>query len=224
MCGRYSLTSGAEILKNHFELKLAPVVETRYNISPSQTCAVIIQEKNNTRQLTSMTWGLIPHWSNDPTKQFSMFNARSETAAVKPSFREPFKNRHCLIPADGYYEWVTEKTGKKAYRIATEDQRTFAFAGIWDVWKSSDAEIFSFAILTTQSCPKFRSIHDRMPIIIQRKNYSDWLINSHTEKCLSDNVSSALIASQVSNRINNPRNDGPDVCLPLTRGKVRITS
>jgi len=214
MCGRYSLTSGSEMLKTHFALQSVPVMEARYNISPSQTCAVIIQAKNGSRQLTSMRWGLIPHWSNGPSNQFSLFNARSETAAVKPSFREPFETRHCLIPADGYYEWATEKTGKKAYRIATEDQLTFAFAGIWDVWRSSDAEIFSFAILTTQSTPKFRSIHHRMPIIIQRKNYSDWIINSHTHKCLSGNVSSALIASQLSNRINNPRNDGPDVWLP----------
>ena len=214
MCGRYSLTSGAEILKTHFELQSAPVLETRYNISPSQACAVIIQAKNSTRQVTSMRWGLIPHWSKGPTNQFSMFNARSETAAVKPSFRDPFKNRHCLIPADGYYEWAAEKTGKKAYRITTEDQLTFAFAGIWDLWETPDEEIFSFAILTTQSCPKLIAIHHRMPIIIQRKYYSDWLINSHTQECLSGNVSPTLIASQLSNKINNPRNDGPDVWLP----------
>jgi putative SOS response-associated peptidase YedK len=161
-----------------------------------------------------MRWGLIPHWSKGPTNQFSMFNARSETAAVKSSFREPLKNQHCLIPADGYYEWVAEKNGKKAYRITTEHRLTFAFAGIWDLWQTSDAKIFSFAILTTHSCPKLSAIHHRMPIIIQRKYYSDWLTNSRTQKCLSGNSSATLIVSQVSNRINNPRNDGPDVWLP----------
>ena len=145
----------------------------------------------------------------NPPEQFS------EEKNVQWKIKVPGSgNSTPVIWGDQLFVLTAEKTGKKAYRITTEHQLTFAFAGIWDLWETPDAEIFSFSILTTQSCPELSAIHHRMPIIIQQKYYSDWLTNSHTKECLSGNVSPTLIASQVSNKINNPRNDGPDVWLP----------
>ena len=119
MCGRYSFASDVEVLTKIFKLKSAPSMAPRYNISPSQKCAVILKIKNGERYMSSMRWGLVPRWSKGPNNQFSMFNARSETADTKPAFRDSFKNRHCLIPADGYYEWKTNATGKQALEIMT---------------------------------------------------------------------------------------------------------
>lgn len=214
MCGRYSFASDAEVLTKIFKLKSAPSMAPRYNISPSQKCAVILKIKDGERYMSSMRWGLVPRWSKGPNNQFSMFNARSETAHTKPAFRESFKNRHCLIPADGYYEWKTNATEKQAYRIITKEKSAFAFAGLWDSWKGYCTQVYSFTILTLQSCPEVSGIHHRMPIIVRRKYYNDWLTAKNTDNCISDNDGPNLKALKVSNKINDPRNENPDVWLP----------
>ena len=210
MCGRYSFTSGAEILTSTFGLKTAPSLKPRYNISPAQKCPVILKIDNGEKYLSSMRWGLIPHWSKGPNSQFSMFNARSETANSKPAFCDSFEKRHCLIPADGYYEWTTTETAKQAYRITTENETTFGFAGLWDIWEGDSGPIYSFTILTSQSCPEVSAIHHRMPIIIRRDHYNDWLTAVDTETCLSNHDCSQLKAVPVSPNVNNPSNGNPD--------------
>ena len=212
MCGRYSLTSNTEVLVTQFKLQTTSALKPRYNISPSQNCPVITQNKDRTRKIQSMRWGLVPHWSKRLDKKLLLFNARSETIDTKPSFKYSFRHRHCLVPADGYYEWVTDHLGKAAHRITMKSEPTFAFAGLWDVWHDRSNTIYSFTILTTQACPQLERIHHRMPVIIEPEHYSTWLANK--EDGLSKKNHSAFTTTKVGNGVNNPQNDGPDLWLP----------
>ena len=212
MCGRYSLASNTEDLTGHFELQTAYTLKPRYNISPSQNCPIITQNKDKTRKLRSMRWGLVPHWSKGLDHKFSLFNGRSETSDTKASFKYSFRNRHCLVPADGYYEWVTDRSGKTAHRITIKSEPTFAFAGLWDIWQDQSNAIYSFTILTTPACSQLKTLHHRMPVIINPQHYSAWLANK--ENGLSEKNDPVFTTSKVGNRVNDPRNDGPDLWLP----------
>ena len=212
MCGRYSLTSNMEDLAAHFALQTTYTLKPRYNISPSQNCPIITQNKDKTRKLRSMRWGLVPHWSKGLDHKFSLFNARSETIDRKASFKYSFRNRHCLVPADGYYEWVTDRSGKTAHRITIKSEPTFAFAGLWDIWQDQSNVIYSFTILTTPACSQLKPLHHRMPVIIKPQYYSTWLANK--EDGLSEKNDPVFTTSKVGNRVNDPRNDGPDLWLP----------
>ena len=212
MCGRYSLASNTEDLTGHFELQTAYTLKPRYNISPSQNCPIITQNKDKTRKLRSMRWGLVPHWSKGLDHKFSLFNARSETIDRKASFKYSFRNRHCLVPADGYYEWVTDRSGKTAHRITIKSEPTFAFAGLWDIWQDQSNTIYSFTILTTPACSQLQTLHHRMPVIVNPQHYSSWLANK--ENGLSERNDPVFTTTTVGNKVNDPRNDGPDLWLP----------
>ena len=212
MCGRYSLASNTEDLTEHFELQTAYTLKPRYNISPSQNCPVITQNKDKTRKLRSMRWGLVPHWSKGLDHKFSLFNARSETIDRKASFKYSFRIRHCLVPADGYYEWVTDRSGKTAHRITIKSEPNFAFAGLCDIWQDQSKTIYSFTILTTHTCSQLETLHHRMPVIIKPQHYSTWLGNK--DDALSKKNDPLFTTTKVGNRVNDPRNDGPDLWLP----------
>jgi putative SOS response-associated peptidase YedK len=178
MCGRYRLSRRKQLVEEYFES--APWDDDwnpRYNIAPTQQIPVVRQHpKEPIRQLSLMKWGLIPSWAKSPTGAASMVNARSETAASKPAFRDPLKYRRCLIPADGFYEWKRMPTGKQPYSFEVNDGELFAFAGLWDGWRDASGQwIKTCSILTTTPNAVTATVHDRMPAILDPDNYDLWL-------------------------------------------------
>ena len=173
MCGRYRLSRRKELAAEYFEWDFAQVDwEPRYNIAPTQQVPVIRQHpREPVRQASLMRWGLIPSWAKDPSIATSSINAKSETAATKPSFRDPLKFRRCLIPADGFYEWKKTGVSKKPYCIEVNDGELFAFAGLWDGWKDpSRSWVKTCSILTTTPNAVTSILHDRMPVIQRSRN------------------------------------------------------
>ncbi len=160
-----------------------------------------------------MRWGLIPSWVRDLAMGRSLINARGETVAEKPAFQTPFRQRRCLVPADGYYEWKREGAGKQPYHIRLNDDRPFAFAGLWDRWNDGKGKIIeSCAILTTTSNERLAPIHDRMPVILPPVAYEPWLdpgLQDATRLVafLTPYPADAMIATPVGSRVNDPRVD-----------------
>jgi putative SOS response-associated peptidase YedK len=200
-----------------FELLREADWSPRYNISPTQQVAVIrkIQEG---RALSLMKWGLVPAWSKDPKKGPPLINARSESIATKPSFRDAFRKRRCLIPADGFYEWKATGTKvKQPYHIRFEDGRPFAFAGLWEHWGEGENAIDSCTIITTEANDQMRTLHERMPVILQPEDYERWLdpnqkSTSALEALLVPFEPEPLTLHAVNTLVNSPRNDTP-ACL-----------
>lgn len=178
MCGRYRLSRRKELIEEYFES--APWDEDwnpRYNIAPTQPVPVIRQHpKRPVRLISSMRWGLIPNWSKDPSIAMGTINAKSETAATKPAFRDPLKFRRCLIPANGFYEWARKGTSKQRYCFEVNDGELFAFAGLWDGWKKPSGEwVKTCSILTTTPNAVTSAVHHRMPVILDPDCYDLWL-------------------------------------------------
>lgn len=179
MCGRYLLYSLPEALQAAFDVDVRLNMEPRYNIAPTQRVP-IVGLKEGKRRLGLAHWGLIPSWAKDRSVASKMINARSETAAEKPSFRSAFKARRCLIPADGFYEWHTEDGVKQPYLLEPAAGGPMAFAGLWEAWRAPEAEkdsapLVSFTILTTQASPDVAQLHHRMPVILRPDDYDRWL-------------------------------------------------
>ena len=233
MCGRFTLTQSAIAIADHFELDDdLPILAPRYNIAPAQPVAVIRAGSN--RQFTHQVWGLIPAWAKDPAMGAKLINARAETLAEKPSFRSAFKYRRCLIPTDGFYEWQRIGTKKQPYLFGLADRQPFAFAGLWEHWQSADgSEIESCTIITTAANSLMRSIHDRMPVILQLQDYQQWLdpsvqkvdqIQSLLRPYEPSSDLATLTAYPVSVRVNNPRHDSPDCIEPIEGVELQPTA
>jgi len=178
MCGRYRLSRRKEVLAEHFGADFEDLDwKPRYNIAPTQPVPVIRRDgKDPTLHASLMRWGLIPSWTKDPAIGARTINARSETAASKPSFREPLQKRRCLIPADGFYEWQRRVKGKQPFCFEVGDGGIFAFAGLWDRWRGPDGQaVESCTILTTTPNLLLADVHDRMPVILAPAHYGRWL-------------------------------------------------
>ena len=180
MCGRFSLTRSGEEVAEFFNLSEVPEIEPRHNIAPSQSISVVTQARQSgDRVYHTKTWGLIPGWSKDPTIGRKLFNARSETVAEKPSFRNAFQKRRCLIVADGFYEWQKQpgERTKQPYRFELGSRSLFAFAGLWERWKDPETgdATYSCTILTTAANETVAPIHHRMPVILPTEAYDEWL-------------------------------------------------
>ncbi|MBD2022479.1 SOS response-associated peptidase, partial [Leptolyngbya sp. FACHB-36] len=167
MCGRFSLHVEAAALAEVFQLPEEPSWTPRYNIAPSQAVATIAQTASSAHQFRLLRWGLIPSWAKDEAIGNKLINARAETVAEKPSFRAAFKQRRCLILADGFYEWQRLNTKKKQpHYFQRSDAQPFAFAGLWEHWQHGEAVIDSCTIITTQANELLEPIHDRMPVML----------------------------------------------------------
>lgn len=176
MCYRFTLTSNPDQLAEFFELLETPGLVPRYNVAPRQLIAVVGRRGNGMgRGLVSMTWGFVPRWANDPTSGPRPMNARSETVRTSAPFRDSFRDRRCLVPADGFFEWEDTPDGKQPWHFRRPDRQPFAFAGIWDLWKGGDAPLYTCAILTTKPNATVRPLHDRMPAIIPHDQFNLWL-------------------------------------------------
>lgn len=178
MCGRFTLTVEPGEVAEAFFADLSPALaghEPRYNIAPTEDAPVVIAAGEG-RRTGPMRWGLVPHWADSPRAGARMINARSETAAVRNAFRESFRARRCLVPADGFYEWETRADGKQPYRIHRPGSALFAMAGIWAVWRGDGgAPLATFAILTRDAPAPIRWLHHRVPVILPEPRWTDWL-------------------------------------------------
>ena len=230
MCGRYTVRAHARKLVERFRAEIADAAGIglfpRYNVAPSQPVPVVIVPSSGVeRRLTKMRWGLVPSWSKDANS--GIINARSETVATKPSFRNGFKRRRCLIPADGFYEWkaIGEKT-KQPFYIRMADEEPFGFAGLWEHWQDANGnELETCAIITTAANELMATIHDRMPVIIDPTDYDRWL-DHHDEDTvrvvdlLRPYPADAMIATPVSTYVNKPQNEGPRCVAPIADGAI----
>ena len=210
MCGRYTLKTPAGRLAEEFGVGGSlPELPPNYNVAPTQQVATVLAE-NGSRRLEMLRWGLIPPWADDPQIGSRMINARSETAPEKPSFRRAFRERRCLIPADGFYEWKRMNGGKQPYYIHMEGGRPFAFAGLWESW-DREGEIRSCTILTTGANSLVGEIHDRMPVIVAPDAYDVWLDpaseGDELRGLLAPFPEDEMEAYPVSRFVNSPSNN-----------------
>jgi len=192
----------------------------RYNIAPTQPIAVVTNSGEN--KLDFFTWGLVPFWAKDPSIGNRMINARAETLAEKPSFKNAFKRRRCLILADGFYEWqkIPGEKSKIPTYIHMKDGKPFAFAGLWEDWHSPDgSQILSATIITTSPNKLMEPIHNRMPVILPPKAYQQWLTPSEADiqklsAILRPYDADKMEAYPVSRMVNSPQNDLPALIQP----------
>ncbi len=177
MCGRFALYSDPFTLARRFEAEALPELRPRYNIAPTQNIPIVCEEGDK-RRFAMARWGLIPHWAKDMKIGYHTINARAETVASKPAFRNAFKHRRALIPADGYFEWqvVPDSKTKQPWFITLRDRGPMAFAGLWERWRSPEAEeLESCTIIVTDANEIMRPIHDRMPVILTLGDWDAWL-------------------------------------------------
>jgi putative SOS response-associated peptidase YedK len=221
MCGRYGRWSRRRRIEELLGIEppglddFAPL----YNITPGINTWVA-RSKDGQPALYSYLWGLVPYWSKDPKKGARPVNARAETAHEKPMFRKLIRERRCLIPANCYYEWKEMPVGKRPYCIRVEDESPFFIGGMWDVWHAREPEaLFTFTVLTTFPNEVSGTVHDRMPVIVQPKDYGRWLDpeNEDVADILAPPPSEGMIAYPVSRRVNSPKNDDAGLIEPEPR-------
>lgn len=209
MCGRFAFYSPSEATAALFGVESSVAVVPRYNIAPTQFIAGIRKDEEGESELVMLRWGLIPFWAKDPSIGNRMINARAETVAEKPSFRNAYRKSRCLILADGFYEWRKEGEQKTPYLISLADSSPFAFAGLWEHWKSkeSDETIQSTAIITTAANDFMAQIHHRMPIVLQPDNAVRWLQGDMDLLQEVTDDSPEFRAWPVGRSVNNARNE-----------------
>lgn len=238
MCGRYMITADGQQLAFRFGAEApAAGVAARYNAAPTQQLPVIVNAEPTRIQL--LTWGLVPAWARDQTGGTPLINARLETAATRPSFRDAWRQRRCLVLADGFYEWQRTARGKVPMRIALKSNEPFAFAGLWEEWRgagddtraaqsagnrrcspgtSDDSALRTFTILTTTPNDLMAPIHQRMPVILRPEQEAAWLdtdLGRDWQRVLGPYPSDSMTAHPVSSRVNSPRYDDPSLIEPL---------
>ena len=219
MCGRYSLTLPPEAVRQWFAFRGQPNVAPRYNIAPTQEVP-IIRAAEAGAEMVIARFGLVPSWSKEIGGK-PLINARSESVDERPAFRDAFRERRCLVPADGFFEWQVAESGPKIpYRICRKNRGLFAMAGIWEAWTdpASGQRLISFAILTTDANNLLRPIHDRMPVILDDADRARWIAPTSTPEeaktLLKAPPDDALIAYVISTRVNKVANDDAAILDP----------
>ncbi len=219
MCGRFTLRAPASAIAEQFGLFDVPTFAARFNIAPTQPVPVVRQH-DRARELTWLRWGLVPSWAKDVSIGARLINARAETAAEKPAFRSALARRRCLVVADGFYEWQHTGRTKQPYFIRLRDDRSFALAGLWDVWEGPDhASLESSTLLTTEANDLVRPIHDRMPVILRPEAYATWLDPTIEDArqlapLLVPFPSEPMEAYAVATFVNSPTNEGSQCIAP----------
>jgi len=217
MCGRFTIDISSEVISELFGLTEHPTISPRFNIAPTQQIQVIRQYADGGNHLDVLRWGLIPSWAKDLSIGARMINARCETVAEKPAFKQAIRYRRCLVLSSGFYEWTTEGKAKKPWYIRLKDGSPMIFAGLWDNWKSPDNTIVqSCTILTTSANPLIEPLHDRMPAILHPDEYRKWLDREVTKPAdlqyLFQSYPADLMEMYpVSQSVNSPKNDSADL-------------
>jgi putative SOS response-associated peptidase YedK len=227
MCGRYSLFTPADDLEDRFDATFEFEFEPRYNAAPGQSLPVITDTDSDS--IRRLEWGLVPRWANDKSERH--INARSETVSDKPAFADAYEQRRCLVLADGFYEWVETTDGKQPYRVAFEDDRPFAMAGLWERWRpetrqtglgdfsgeatgqSNPEPIETFTVLTTEPNEVVERLHHRMAVILAPNEEKPWLTGG--EVSFEPVSSDPLRSDPISTAINSPANDSPELVRPI---------
>lgn len=222
MCGRFTLASRAETIAEYFGIEMIYELNPRYNIAPSQDILVLRQLPDAPPEFVMMRWGLIPAWQKEEDIGSQWINARSETIDEKPLFKKLFQKKRCLIVVDGFYEWhVINKNAKQPYYICKKDHGPFAFAGFWEHWENKEGKVIeSCTILTTEANNLLKPIHHRMPVILPKTDFDNWLDVEQQDfrkikKLLRNYNSPQFIAYAVDTTVNNPRHDTLDCIHPL---------
>jgi putative SOS response-associated peptidase YedK len=228
MCGRFTLRTPLTILAEQFQFDLDAAmadIGPRFNIAPTQTVLAVRQlEQGSRRELARLFWGLIPSWAKDSKMAYGTINARADTVATKPTFRSAFKSRRCLVLADGYYEWQTEGKKKQPFLFEVDGGKPFAFAGLWEWWRDRsqpESPSLESCSLVTAANEVGGPVHDRMPVILDERDYDAWLdpANSDTaglQKLLRSFPADRMTARPVSTYVSNSRNQGPDCVAPAS--------
>lgn len=220
MCGRYSLSKSIKEIAEHFKTRLIEIGPwPRFNIAPTQSLPVVIGAREGL-EIQLMKWGLVPHWAKDASMGSRMINARAETVAEKPSFRDAFKSKRCLIPCNGFYEWVTGENGKTPHYIHMKGGELFAFAGIWSEWTRGETPLQTYSIITTEANEYISPLHHRMPVILKPDQYQNWTDKTATKADLLAMLTplreDALEYHPVSKLVNSPKNDSEECTVPAT--------
>lgn len=217
MCGRFVLKAPPSELVTRFGLDECADFGSRYNIPPGTDIPVIRQSPEGKRVLHLLRWGLVPHWAKDPSIGAKLNNARGESVVEKPSFRDAFKRRRCLVPANGFYEWKAEGKIKQPYYISPKDEQPMAMGGLWESWKTPDGSILrTVCIVTVGPNAVMEPIHDRMPVIVPPERWQDWLaapveeIQSQVVPCQAE----VLQAWPVSRRVSKTAEDDAGLIEP----------
>jgi putative SOS response-associated peptidase YedK len=215
MCGRFSFYSPAEAAAALFEFEASTPTEPRYNIAPTQPIPVVRNARSGGREFVMLRWGLVPFWAKDASIGNRMINARAETLAEKPAYRNAYEKRRCLVLADGFYEWRKDAYGKTPYFISLASGQPFAFAGLWETWtdRATGEPLQTAAIVTTAASDFLRDLHDRMPVVLQPRDAGAWLSG---DPGILDAVTAAppeFQAWPVDRKVNNARTEGPELIL-----------
>ena len=229
MCGRFNVTSDpmTELL---MEFVGQPYTgATNYNTAPRQQALIIREEQLGERTLEKAQWWLIPNWVKEESYKYSMFNARSESAAKSPAFRGPFRTRRCIVPVTGFYEWVDRNGQKQPYFVHAPESYGLLFAGLWDRWYNPTTEepLESFTILTTAVDPALKFLHHRQPVMLDQSDAHAWLqqdtfVDELQNMCRS-RLPHPLKAAPVSPYVNNVRNQG-DQCVEIVGDTIELAA
>lgn len=224
MCGRFNVISDplnrliVEITGRGFD------IEDQYNIAPTESVPVLIREGEDVWDLRRMRWWLVPNWAREPDQKYAMYNARSENLKRSRAFREPFRQRRCIVPASGYYEWKKEGKARIPWYIEPADTDGFAFAGLWDTWHGDGNTIESCTIVTTAAPDAIKDIHDRIPVHLTMDGVRQWMDAAaepdNLKSLFSSELRMPLKVTPVSTRVNNARNKGPESIEPVGESLV----
>jgi putative SOS response-associated peptidase YedK len=219
MCGRYRRTTQEEELARLYDIPIPKQTDLpiSFNIAPSQKVLTIrLNPETQKRSLDALQWGLVPHWAKDAKIAYKTVNARVETVDTAPSFRQAFRKRRCLIPANGFYEWKKVVGGKIPYSIGMEDEAPFVFAGLWEGWKApaTGEWLRTCTIITGEPNELIAQIHTRMPVILGEEHHEAWLSNRAGKEVLVPFPAAAMRVWPIDPRVNSPKNDDPDLLKP----------
>lgn len=226
MCGRYATTRSAGDLSALFESydETGGGVGPDWNVAPTDPVPLVRLAPEGHRLLSVGRWGLLPHWARTASGAARMINARVETVATSRAYASSFARRRCLVPADGWYEWVREPGGRRQpYFMTPRDGSVLSFAGIWSVWAAGDAALLTFSVLTTAAVGELAEVHDRMPLLLPRERWADWLGPAEDPAALLAPPSAEWLAGleirPVAPAVGDVRNDGPELTarVPLAR-------
>lgn len=228
MCGRYTLTQPEEIVEELAEaveeIQVLEPLEPRYNIAPTQSVPIVRPRLDTgVWAVACVRWGLVPFWAKDPSIGNRMINARSETAAGKPAFRDSFAKRRCLVLADGFFEWQKTAAGKQPFHIRQPSGKGLWLAGLWARWQKEEKPLDTFTILTTTANATVRPVHDRMPVILDAERARQWLdtgldpdaVRQQLEPLMQPAAEDLLTLVPVSRMVGSPANDVPDCVAPI---------
>lgn len=217
MCGRFAFYSSHEAMAALFDAEPVGAVEPRYNIAPTQDVAAIREPEQGRRELVVLRWGLVPYWAKDPSIGNRLINARAETVAAKPAYREAYRRRRCLVLADGFYEWRPGPQGKIPWFISLASGEPFAFAGLWERWRDreSGARLETAVIVTTAAQGFIAELHDRMPVVLDRQQADRWLAGDNGVLAEAAAHPPPLRAWPVDRQVNSAKNEGAELIAPV---------